>query len=104
MHGPPLFAVDFKFAIARLELERDKKRVQRLWTNIIVLASIALLLWFSVANMSYEHSIVILMNLATFGFLMDRMNRLHIKYIEDQLNLLICIERKGCEAVEVQQA
>lgn len=104
MYGPPLFAVDFKFAIARLELERDKKRTQRLWTNIIVLASIALLFWFSMANMSYDHSIMLLLNLTTFGFLMDRMNRLHIKYIGDQLNLLICIEQKGYEAVDVQQA
>lgn len=95
MHGPPLFAVDFNFAITRLEQERDNKRTQRKWTNIVVLVAAALFMWFSALNLSYDHSVMTLLNLAIFGFLMDRINRLHIKYIGDQINLLICIENRG---------
>lgn len=98
MYGPPLFAVDLNFATTRLEQDRDSKRLERMWTNIIVLVADVLLMWFGKAKMSYEHSILVLLNLATFGFLMDRVNRLHIKYIGDQINLLICVGQRGSEA------
>lgn len=98
MHGPPLFAVDLNFALMRLEQDRDSKRLERKWTNMIVLVTGVLLMWFGRATMSYEHSALALLNLATFGFLMDRINRLHIKYIGDQINLLICVGQRDSEA------
>ncbi|SIS97233.1 hypothetical protein SAMN05421772_110154 [Paracoccus saliphilus] len=99
MYGPPLFAVDFNSAIYLLEHERETKRMQRVWANVVVIVIILVLLVFGTTYLSYNHNLLALMGTALFGFLMDRINSLHVNYIERQINLLICIEQRGSVSV-----
>lgn len=92
-----LFAVNFRLALARLEAKRARAITQRWMTNLTVGVATAFLIVVGLPYLSFDHAALGFIVVLAFWILTDRINKLHVKHLEDQIHLLILVDNSERE-------